>query len=62
MTLDQATADHRRSVTSLGAAMLDYFGKNGKDTQGFMAEFRALTQDDRAEFKRLLKEIGYAIV
>jgi hypothetical protein len=35
-------------------AMLDYFGKNGKDTAGFMAEMKALTPEDKAEFRQLL--------
>jgi hypothetical protein len=49
----------RKSITSFPVAMLDYFGKNGKETSGFMQEMKALTDADKAEFRSMLKEIGY---
>jgi hypothetical protein len=58
------TADdivHRATIKSFAAAMLDYFGKAGKDTQGFMAEFKALSDEDKFELRDMLKNEGYNI-
>lgn len=46
------------TLTSFPLAMLDYFGKR-TDTAGFMAELKALNDKDKAEFRAMLKEIGY---
>ncbi len=46
---------------SFAQAMLQFFGKNGKDTSAFMAEMKALTPEDKAEFREQLKEY-YEIV
>jgi hypothetical protein len=43
------------------AAMLDFFGKNGKTTQDFMEEIKALTSADREYFRKHLPSVGYAI-
>lgn len=48
-------------ILSFVSAMLDYFGKNGKDSQAFMGEIRALTDEDRAWFKAELPKVGYII-
>jgi hypothetical protein len=55
------TLEHRKSIKSYAQAMLDYFGKNGKDTQAFMTELRALHDIDKAEFRMMLSEIGYTL-
>jgi hypothetical protein len=47
---------------SFVSAMLDYFGKNGKDSQAFMLEMKALTPDDRQWFRDNLPSVGYQII
>lgn len=52
----------RNEITSYPIAMIDFFGKKeGQTTQGFMEELRALTEMDKAEFRQLLREIGYKL-
>lgn len=47
---------------SFVSAMMDYFGKlPGQTTMDFANELKALNTDDREEFKRLLKDVGYTI-
>lgn len=46
-------------LSSFPAAMMDYFGRNGKSYQDFANELKALTDADRAEFKAELKKLGY---
>lgn len=50
-----------KKTLSFTQAMLDFFGKNGKSTQDFMAEMKALTTKDREELKELLQAY-YVIV
>lgn len=47
---------------SFVSAMLDYFGKNGKDSMAFMAEMKALTPEDKAWFRKTLPDVGYELV
>jgi hypothetical protein len=49
---------------TFAAAMKDYFGfREGHATVGgFMAELRALTDEDKAELRKLLPTVGYEIV
>jgi hypothetical protein len=43
-------------------AMRDFFYREGTDNlQSFMAELRALTAEDKAEFKLMLVSAGYEI-
>lgn len=43
-------------------AMKDFFGlKEGQNAAGFMAEIKALDQNDRAYFKAGLEQNGYEI-
>lgn len=35
-------------------AMLDFFGKNGKDTANFMVEMKALSNEEKAYFRNAL--------
>lgn len=51
----------RKDISSFPIAMIDFFGKNGKDTPAFMSELKALTDADKAEFRELLKAIGYGL-
>jgi uncharacterized protein YcgL (UPF0745 family) len=51
----------RKGITSFPLAMMDYFGKNGKETSDFMQELKALTDADKAEFRAMLKEQGYGL-
>jgi hypothetical protein len=44
------------------SAMLDYFGKNGKDNLSFMNEIKALSPEDRVWFLTNLSTVGYEIV
>jgi len=46
---------------SFPLAMLDFFGKNGKETMEFMNELKALTDTDKAEFRAMLVEKGYKL-
>lgn len=47
---------------SLGSALKDYFGyKPGEGASDFMKELKALTPEDRTEFKDLLTKSGYNI-
>lgn len=46
---------------SYAQAMLDFFGKNGKDTAGFMVEMKALTDADKLWFRQQLAMVGYDI-
>ena len=46
--------------TSLPAAAMDYFGRLGKDSYGFLQELKALTDADKAELRQMLKAIGYS--
>ena len=59
MTIDNETKEHRGAIKSFPAAMLDYFGKNGKDNVAFMGELKALSDQEKAEFRAMLKAIGY---
>lgn len=47
---------------SFVTAMLDYFGKNGKQSSDFMNEMKALTPEDKAWFRSELATVGYEIV
>lgn len=45
------------------AAMKDYFGLLPNETNtDFMAEIKALTPEDRAQFTAMLATVGYEIV
>lgn len=52
-------------LMSYPAAMLDYFGHRDPSapnkTQAFMDELRALTDEDKAEFRQMLTTVGYEI-
>ena len=49
--------------TSLPAALMHYFGKKPEQTTAeFMAELKALSDQDKAEFRELLRGIGYPVV
>jgi len=49
--------------TSLPMAILDYFGKKpGQSTAEFMQELKALTAEDKAELRVLLRAKGYPVV
>jgi hypothetical protein len=61
MSADNDTLAHRASIKSYAAAMLDFFGKNGKDTTAFMGEMKALSDSDKYEFRVMLKGVGYGI-
>ena len=44
-------------------AIVEYFGKKpGQTTNEFMQELKALTDEDRAYFKREFAKIGYEII
>ena len=45
--------------TSLPAAAMDYFGRLGKDSYGFLQELKALTDADKSEIRQMLREVGY---
>ena len=47
---------------SFVTAMLDYFGKNGKDSGAFMLEMKALSDDDKKWFRANLPSVGYEII
>ena len=51
------------AITSFPIAMLDYFGKHPDrpTTAEFMNEMKALSDQDKAEFRAMLKEIGYQL-
>lgn len=59
MIVDKDVAEHRGAIKSFPAAMLDYFGKNGKDNVAFMGELKALSDSEKAEYREMLKSIGY---
>ena len=45
------------------AAMRDFFGmKPGETLQEFMQEMKALTQEDREDFRIMLGQVGYTII
>lgn len=46
---------------SFPLAMLDFFGKNGKETSDFMGELKALTDQDKRDFREMLTEKGYKL-
>lgn len=50
-----------RKKMSYAQAMLDFFGKNGKDTAEFMTEMKALTDADKLWFRQQLATVGYDI-
>lgn len=48
---------------SLTTACLDFFGKKpGQSTSQFAEELKALTIEDKAEFKSALMAMGYKII
>lgn len=49
---------------SFAAAMIDFFGKrpDKPSAADFMAELRALTDEDKAEFRKGLESKGYKFV
>jgi hypothetical protein len=47
---------------SFVAAMLDYFGKNGKSNMDFMQEIKKLTDEDKVWFRKELPSVGYEIL
>jgi uncharacterized protein YcgL (UPF0745 family) len=57
--MDADTLAHRTAIKSLPQALMDYFGKAGKDTSAFMAELKALSDIDKAEYREMLKAVGY---
>lgn len=59
MTTDKETLEHRGAIKSFPAAMLDFFGKNGKDNVAFMGELKALSDVEKAEYREMLKGVGY---
>lgn len=59
MTIDAQIKEHRAAIKSFPAAMLDFFGKNGKDNVAFMGELKALTDADKAQYREMLKGVGY---
>jgi len=49
-------------VMTYAQAMRDFFYRNGVDTlQTFMVELKALTPEDKAEFKAMLTGAGYEL-
>jgi hypothetical protein len=49
-------------VYSLITALMHYFGKKpDQSTAGFAAEVKALTDQDREDFKEMLRGVGYKI-
>ncbi len=49
--------------SSFTKACKEYFGyKPGQNLGAFMEEIKALTEDDRAYFKREFVKVGYEIV
>lgn len=53
---------HRASIKSYPQAVMDYFGKKPDETtQEFMGELKALSDSDKADFRFMLKEIGYGL-
>jgi len=49
----------KKDFKSFPAAMMDYFGKNGKDNLAFMSELKALSDTEKAEYREMLKGAGY---
>jgi hypothetical protein len=50
-----------KNTTSFPAAMMHYFGKKeGQETSGFLAELKALSDTEKAEFRQMLRDVGYA--
>lgn len=49
-----------KPVWTLTSAILDFFGKRpGQSNTEFLEELRALTSEDKAQFKEMLEERGY---
>lgn len=42
-------------------AMMHYFKKSDQTTADFAKEFRALTEQDKADFREMLPNVGYNI-
>ena len=48
---------------TLVAALKDYFGyQSGKTAGDFLQEIKALSAEDKQEFRRLLPTVGYEII
>jgi uncharacterized protein YcgL (UPF0745 family) len=53
---------NKQEIKSFPAAVMDYFGKKpGQSNLEFMQELRALTDEDKAELRELLKGQGYPL-